>query len=352
MPVKILFIVGAGASSEANLPTGDKLKYMIADFLDMQFDDMDSQISGDRLITEALRLYVKKKDKFSEGMNGQLINACCRIRDAMPQALSIDNFIDTHSDDKEIELCGKLAIVRSVLAAEQKSLLYVNNRTSEINKINYRSLDETWYSSFMKLLTDSCKKEDLIKRLESIALIVFNYDRCIEHFLYNSLQNYYGIQPEEAGKLVNGIKIYHPYGVVGRLPWQGGTSIEFGEKPQPSLLLELAGQIKTFTEGTDPSSSEINAIHDSVFEAATIVFLGFAFHKLNMELMSTSTRLPDTAVTTVYFGTAQGISSSDCSIIKSDLNKFKFSNHEEIHIDVYLDCARLFKEYWRRLSLN
>lgn len=43
----------------------------------------------------------------------------------MPQSISIDNFIDSHKGDKEIELCGKLAIVRAVLEAEAKSDAFV-----------------------------------------------------------------------------------------------------------------------------------------------------------------------------------------------------------------------------------
>jgi len=346
---KTLYIVGAGASSEANLPTGDQVKKIIANFLDIKFEDGFSRSSGDRYITDALRIYVRQAGVHREDINPHL-HAAWRIRDAMPQAISIDNFIDTHNDDKNIELCGKLAIVRSILDAEGNSLLYIDN-SNIYNKLNFTALEETWYSSFMMLLTENCKKEDLSKRLKSIALIVFNYDRCIEHFLYNSLQNYYGIQPEEASKLINEIEIYHPYGVVGSLPWQGGQSIKFGEKPDPQQLLELASQIKTFTEGTDPNSSDILAIRKNVAEADNIIFLGFAFHKLNMILMSPDTKLLDLSGPTTYFGTAQGISDSDCKIIKAELTHFK-GNYKEININNKLNCASLFKEYWRSLSLN
>ena len=271
----------------------------------------------------------------------------------MPQAISIDNFIDTHNGDKKIELCGKLAIVRAILAAESRCSLYINPSNS-YNKINFSAIEKTWYSSFMKLLTENCPKQNLSKCLESITLIVFNYDRCIEHFLYNSFQNYYGIEAREASDFVNEIEIYHPYGVVGSLPWQGerGRSVKFGATPSPKELLEFASEIKTFTEGTDPDSSEILNIKKNVHNADNIVFLGFAFHKLNMELMSLNKPVGAKSGNTNYFGTAYGISNSNCEIIKSELTGTLHKYVPKVFINNKLNCANLFEEYWRHLSLN
>lgn len=346
---KILYIVGAGASSEVNLPTGDKLKEEIAYALDIRFEDGYSQSSGDRGIVDAFKIHVQEG-----GINWDInphLKAAGRIRTALPQAISIDNFIDTHKDNKKIELCGKLAIVQTILKAERNSLLYFD-QSNRYNTIDFYALEKTWYSKFMMLLTENCTIEALSKRLKSIALIIFNYDRCVEHFLYNSIQNYYGIQPEDAAKLVDEIEIYHPYGVVGSLPWQRGQSVAFGANPHPKQLLKLASQIKTFTEGTDTESSEIAAIRNNVAGAATIVFLGFAFHKLNMELMSAKTLVPDLLEETAYFGTAFGISDSDCDIIESDLQNFNGNNANKIFINNKLTCTNLFTEYWRNLSLN
>lgn len=351
MPNKnTLYIVGAGASSEVNLPTGDKLKSKISSSLNIKFSDGFSQSSGDKDILQALRLYVKSYNFPSEDINPHL-HACWRIRDAMPQAISIDNFIDTHSGDKKIELCGKLAIVRSILNAEKDSSLYIS-KSNIYNKMDFQSLENTWYSSFLKLLTENCNVKKIPERLKSISLIIFNYDRCIEHFLYYALQNYYGISPEEAGKLVNEMNIYHPYGVVGSLPWQGEQGMEFGADPHPQVLLQLAGQIKTFTEGTDEKSSEITAIRNHVSIANNIVFLGFAFHKLNMKLMSKQLSIPNPSEATNYFASALGISNSDCKIIRIDLKGFTGRDANQMEVNNKLTCAAFFKEYWRSLSLN
>ncbi len=361
---KNLYIVGAGASSEAELPTGDKLKQEIAQFLDIKFIDDDYYNFHNNDITEsnisqAIKLFVNSA--VTRDIQ-PYIYAAQQITKAMPLAISIDNFIDNHNGNKEIELCGKLAIVQSILNAEKNSLLCIKNY-----KLDFKQIENTWYVSFLKLLTENCTKENLSSRLKSIALIVFNYDRCIEHFLYNAFQTYYGITPQESVKFVNEIEIYHPYGTVGNLPWQNtNKSIEFGEIPSPEQLLELAGKIKTFTEGTDPDSSEIDDIRKNVLEANNIIFLGFAFHELNMKLMSPNESLPEQfdiygkEPEISYFGTAYGMSDNNCNIIKSELKFFRYNDvltdedfsNSNMYINNKLTCSGLFNEYWRSLSLN
>jgi len=345
---KTLYIIGAGASSEAGLPTGYELKEKIAELLDMRFE-FQSRISGDSCIYEALLMYVKQSENQEKDINPYL-HAARHIRDAMPQAISIDNFIDTHNDDKKIELCGKLAIVRSILDAERKSNLYIDP-SNTYNRLKFHEIEKTWYANFIKLLTENCTKKNIAKRLESITLIVFNYDRCIEHFLYNSLQNYYGIRPDEAVNLVKEIEIYHPYGIVGSLPWQGGQSVSFGEEIDSLNLLNLANQIKTFTEGTDPKSSEILAIRKNITNTDRVVFLGFAYHKLNMKLLKPDGPLLESTNPRSCFGTAKGISNSDCEIIKCEINSNYKRSMTACEIRNELDCYHLFQEYWRSLSL-
>jgi hypothetical protein len=51
---KTLFVVGAGASCEVGLPTGEKLKGLIAQKVNIAFSDGVKQRSGDHEITEAL----------------------------------------------------------------------------------------------------------------------------------------------------------------------------------------------------------------------------------------------------------------------------------------------------------
>lgn len=185
---KTLFVIGAGASKEANLPVGTELKKLISNVLDIRFDEFGSRrISGDQIICDAFRVAVHNEP--SSDINPYLYS-CWHICNAMPQAISIDNFIDTHSNDKRIELCGKLAIVRTILDAESNSSMYLKQGYG-IEKLEFQQFEKTWFNSFWQLLTENCKATELEERLSKVAFITFNYDRCIEHYLYHAFQNYY-----------------------------------------------------------------------------------------------------------------------------------------------------------------
>ncbi|MCX6581163.1 MAG: hypothetical protein NT166_13370 [Candidatus Aminicenantes bacterium] len=338
-----VYVIGAGASKEAKLPTGAELKEKIIRALDIRHD-FHKQISGDYIITEALRIHKADINQYFESAH--------QIRDALPLAISIDNYIDTRRDDDRIALCGKLAIVRSILEAEQKSHLHFESSNKDSN-IPFRNLEKTWYTPFFQLLTENCTKSDLQERFKSVTLIIFNYDRCIEHFIYYALQKYYRLPVHEAAELVKAITIYHPYGDVGTLPWlmqQTGTNrnmkMEFGNEPHPAQLLGLSKNIKTFTEGTDPQSSEISEIRRRMSIANRVVFLGFAFHPMNVQII-TPEHVDDAKLVKI-FATTLGISDSDEGVIKGQI-KESLPNTNSVNMKK-ISCFEFFGEYWRSLS--
>ena len=147
---KTLIIVGAGGSKEAGLPIGIELTANIANRVDIRFSEFNGQSSGDHEITAALNSHATDVDGRPGDINSYL-DACGRIRDAMPQAISIDSFIDGHQGNEKIELCGKLAIVQSILDAEKKSLLFFDHQRLDA-QLDFNNLQETWYHSFMQLL--------------------------------------------------------------------------------------------------------------------------------------------------------------------------------------------------------
>jgi hypothetical protein len=282
MSMNTVFVIGAGASKEANLPTGDDFKNKISLLLNIHYSVPSKLKSGDNLIFQALRIFANNIGSPDITL---YINEALHIKDALPLAISIDNFIDAHRNNEKIALCGKLAIVRSILNAERDSRLYFDKSLDQFN-IDLNSISNTWYVSFFQLLTENCEKNDLKERFKFVTLIIFNYDRCVEHFIYCALQTYYKISGTEAAELVKSINIYHPYGVVGTMPWiNQNEAMPFEMEPNSQKLLDLAKNIKTFAEGTDPSSSEILAIKEHMKKAKRIAFLGFAFHKLNMQLI-------------------------------------------------------------------
>lgn len=342
-------VVGAGASRELGLPTGAELKKTISSLLDIRFEHGYQQKTGDHNICEALRLHVRELGQHD--INPHLHSAW-RIRDAMPQAISIDNFIDTHQGDSQIELCGKLAIVKSILDAEKRSLLYVDPMSSH-DKFDFLRTDVTWLNPFFRILTENCRPAELKERLSRVSLIIFNYDRCIEHYLHSALQNYFSLGSGKAAELVNGMDIYHPYGTVGQLPWQTDTTnVGFGAELGPTQLLSIARQIKTFTEGTDPDSSEIAAIRNATRTSKRLLFLGFAFHRLNMQLLQSSEKVASADQSKRIFATAMSISKNDASEISEELLQLGNCSEPNIHVRSDLACHTIFSEFARGLSVQ
>ncbi len=337
-----MYVIGAGASAEAGLPTGNDLKNRISKILDF------NSTRPDMLAYDALKLYIRQQQPNIHGPinTSDYVKAATHIRDALPLNISIDNLIDSHRGNDKIAICGKLAIVRSILQAEQESHLYSSNKTH----LSVRNIENSWYLPFIQLLTENCTKQELPKRFETITLIIFNYDRVVEHFLYLALQLSYKISETEAAKLISHLRIYHPYGSVGSLPWQNKENpLPFGATPRINQLSSLINEIKTFTEGTDPNSSEIKAIQLYIQKAKKLVFLGFAFHKLNMQLITPATNKNWTTVT--CYATTFGISNEDQEIIEQEIKKLYVGSDNKINVSLKaLECKSFFDNFWKGLS--
>lgn len=335
-----IYVIGAGASSEAQLPTGNLLKKEISEILNIKFNSFGREMrSGDYIVFDALRKYAKD----TGGDINSYLHRCWEISAGLSTAISIDNYLDNRRGNDEIALCGKLGIVRAILKSERNSLLY--DKPSSM-QMNFSHVENTWYESFFQLLTENCNKKDLEIRFKKITLIVFNYDRCVERYIYFALMNTYSIKPEEASELMGFITIYHPYGKIS------GSSqdqdIEFGGEPSPNQLLSLAASIKTFTESTDPRQSDIQELRFKMSQTERLVFLGFAFHKNNVELIKPLSTQESKDVRVECFATGYKVSSSDCKVITKHLTDIF---DRDINVNIYDGkCSSLFDEYRRSLS--
>lgn len=350
MPKSLVLVVGAGASSEVNLPVGSRLRDHIADVLDIRYEHGHSRMSGDGTIDEALRILARERDSARVDINPYLY-ACWRIRDAMPQSISIDNFIDSHRKDDLITVCGKLAVTRCILAAESQSTLYINPR-GDNRKINFKNLQNTWFNSFFQLLHENCAEDDIEERCSKVAIVCFNYDRCIEHYLHGALQNYYGMSAEKATAVVANLSIYHPYGTVGQLPWQSPPAgPDYGAEPGARLLIDLARGVRTFTEGIDPANSSILDIRKTLAEADRLAFVGFAFHQLNLQLLFPGLANGEKVKHRPTYLTSFGISNGDLGVIRRELGNLGAIHDPEFH-PIDKKAAELFGEFRRSLALQ
>lgn len=341
---KTPLVIGAGASQEVGLPTGKQLTETIASKLNIKFE-FYKQTSGDHQIVQALQHQMRASGG-SENID-RYIWASGRICSAMPQAASIDRFIDDHRGDKEIEVCGKLAITQAILEAEKGSLMSVGPQ-SQPRSINFDNIKKKWFNKFWSLIT--APKDSAVDEMKKISFIVFNYDRCLEYFLFHALQNYYGFSDDIAAACVNSLEIYHPYGTVGHLPWQKGpNTVDFGATATPIELASLSTQIKTFTERVEDTST-VDAMHEAVRSAETIVFLGFAFHQQNVDLIKPG---GETAAKQA-FSTTKGVSDSGIPVVRQQMFDLfeKRKGGLEVGLKIDKTCSGLFEEYGRSLTLS
>lgn len=344
----LVLVVGAGASKEVNLPVGEELKQAISSAL-----NFGSHLNGgDQKILHAFYQLAQESGKQTDIL--PYIQASDLIRNAMPQAQSIDDFIDSRRSDSMIGQCGKLAIASCILAAERASSLRVD-RSNVYNTIKFKGVSGTWFTGLFKLINAGCHRDELTDRLKRVAIVSFNYDRCLEHFLHGSLRNYYSLSSDEATATIRSIDIFHPYGTVGPLPWiapSTSTGVEYGGEAHAQELVNLATKIRTFTEGTDEKDSDIAAIRSCLKGAERVAFLGFAFHSINLKLLYGPKRKQASNHYGRVYATAMGLSESDARVIANDLSFQGGYLPENISVHKDLTAHQLLKDYSRSLSLQ
>ncbi len=118
---KTVFVVGAGASAEAGLPIGNKLTADIASLLNIFVKSDRTLKSGDQQILERLKRLIH--EEFEKWEGNKLFGSGRQVAEAMGLAPSIDTFLQTHCENTEYVLLGKMGIAKAILNAENNSKL-------------------------------------------------------------------------------------------------------------------------------------------------------------------------------------------------------------------------------------
>lgn len=182
---------------------------------------------------------------------------------------SIDLFLGKNTRFIEI---GKCHITACLKTYEQENRLFPPN-------------DSGWYQYlFNSMLTDSINNFYKNK----VTIINFNYDRSLEAYLHNAIENFYGVSSEEALSTLKKIKIIHPHGMLGKYP-EIPYIPDFGgqeNKHKAKVLNKISKSIKIIHEIDDSNdtfcSPEFKQAHASLRKARKIYFLGFGFHTENL----------------------------------------------------------------------
>jgi len=336
-----VFVIGAGASYEAGLPLGSELLRRVAQSTNLGFQH-NRLTRGDAVVHSALRRVLDEGPKV-ELMNRH-IRAAWQVNKAAEQALSIDNVIDA-LETPEVELVGKIGIALEILRGESQSG-HFNHVRERPGELVLEGFDGTWYRGLTQALTEGVRLSNIEDIYNNFSVINFNYDRSLEYYLSHSIAQYYGVELERSRELISRIKIVRPYGRVGKLPWQGGddASVEFGLANERSVA-DVSGQIRTFTEQIDDKSF-VQSVDEIFLTAQRVIFLGFAYHPQNMQLIGRRVEAP-----IEFLGTVSGISTADSDVVRREINRQFGEDHETSHRITLADtrCSQLFNDYWRTL---
>jgi hypothetical protein len=346
---KTVFVLGAGASNELDVPVGNELTSNIAGLLNIhvRFQEVEK---GDAAIFRALQDLVNN-DPAGTWANNTLIQSSHHISEAMELAPSIDTFLETFALDEERKLLGKLGIVRAILLAERGSKLQPTNDRTE--PFRMKRVTDTWYVRLAQLLFTGLAAGNVSEVFCNTSFVVFNYDRCLQIFLVRALVVYFQLTEGQAEEIVKKAKILHPYGNLGSIFQGDRDRLPFGTDAHE--LAAAADRIKLYTESLQENDVIVD-IRTAIKEAETIVFLGFAFHEQNMHVLSPpAPKTEKQSAVRRVLATTYGVSDPDVKLIRAQIATTLRGRPQKERDDYTIDtftgkCAQFFAEYWRSFT--
>ena len=157
----------------------------------------------------------------------------------------------------------------------------------------------------------------------------------------HALMMSHGLPLKEAQALVSSkLKVYHPYGTIGRLPWQSGEAadVEWGTD-QPWNILNLAKQIRTSSEALRDMEG-LRTLRAMVSNAKRLVFLGFGFHPQNIDLIIDYALSHEPEI----LMTAYDMSESNMISVKKMLHRKAGSDDEDLLMATTGKCFELMRD--------
>ncbi|MCB2045437.1 MAG: hypothetical protein KDE61_04995 [Novosphingobium sp.] len=332
---KTVFVVGGGASSELQFPSDAELLARISQSFDFSRIGTEMQTRDGVFLLQNL---IKLAQRLSKGEEA-LRQASERIRIASKLATSIEAIIDQHDNDPLVAACGKLGIAHFICQAEAKSILRDAPRAPGELPIQG---EDTWLYQLGLLVTAGVPRSRVEQCLENLAIINFNYDRSVEHFLPHVLVVAFGMSLQEAQRLVaQRLTIVHPFGTVGRLPWQGGENadVEWGRE-QPWNIQNLAMQIRTPGEVMRDQRALTN-IRALVTGAKRLVLLGFGYQPQNVDMLIDYSLSHDPEV----LGTLMGVPSSSHESVYKMLRRKTGIEKDDLITLTNAKCNHLMRDF-------
>lgn len=245
---KTVLVLGAGASHPYGYPTGQGLIRELLDNSETQdLADTRQQAGYDN-------------DKLA------------KFKDALEKAAfwSIDAFLEHRADD--FGGIGKFLLAQRLLKKENPALFYRDNGTNWQN--------DNWYP----MLVNAIAPTPAALSQNQLTVVNFNYDRSIKAYLFTAIKQRFNWPDSQTADALESIPFIHVHGNLGPLPWQkgGNPDSSYGEGLTLDRIERATKDIKIIHEANS-STAEFVAAQKALQEAKYIFFLGFGYHKANME---------------------------------------------------------------------
>jgi hypothetical protein len=277
---QIVLIIGAGASFDKyGLPLGGQLASGIAKDTNFLFEHIVNRpVQGDADLFDTV---IYRSFSHDRAKLDRYTDAGHKLSAALGSTVSVDDALYQLSDYPEAVQLGKICIMRSILKAERDSPLKMDPMLGQPSPDAGR---DGWIEQIFSMAITGFKLREIKHAFKRITFINFNYDRCIEHYLFWSLQRL-GLSGDDASETIQNLNIIRPYGTLGSVVPGTPSFLRFGAPP-PADLFGIIRRIRTFTES--------DALHDkeklssALYGASLVAFLGFGFHPQNLKLLTLS----------------------------------------------------------------
>jgi hypothetical protein len=274
-----VLVLGAGASCPYGFPTAKQLKNRICEVF-------ASRTPAIRQLEEK----VAPAGKFLE------------FREAFWKSgtPSVDAFLEGRPEFLDV---GKLAIAYCLIPFEHEANLY-----------RPPTDDGDWYLHLSERLNQSFDEFGDNK----LSIITFNYDRSLEHYLFNSLLNWHGRSGDDCIEKFTKLPIIHVYGQLGTIPYPQRGCRQYrplgeDERKELEAVFDAAHGLTLLHE----KASDLVEARKLLEVAERICFLGFSYHRLNLARL----KLENSAFHRLVFGTVRNFEAGEVKQTERVLNE-------------------------------
>ncbi len=295
---KTLLVLGAGASAPYNLPLGGKLVSEIAAAAKIRIDfDRATDQCGDR---QFANLFLQAARRQSISPN-PILTALAFINSHSGTSASIDDFVHSNTGVPNLPEAAKICITYLIAEHENRSPINFKlerNANEDLKDVVEKNKD-SWVHVFYQNMQKGITRNDIANIFDDLYVVNFNYDRCFEQHISLLIRANFGFSEDEMLSVMEKLRMIHPYGCIGRLFGQVGKSPRsFGKLVHDHDVFDRSEGIRTYTEAVDAQISK--TINSWFVDARQVVFLGFGFHKQNMDLFGERQPTPEIRI----FGTS------------------------------------------------